>query len=83
MLVYMEAYNNQFLHQKAGYILSLFPDMKISPIFFEQCKKRIQKSVRYLYEDLRTEKSSFIREWKLYVPENIKDLLREGGESLV
>lgn len=83
LLVYMEAYNNQFLYQKAGYILSLFPDMKISPIFFEQCKKRIQKSVRYLYEDLRTEKSSFIREWKLYVPENIKDLLREGGESFV
>ena len=83
LIAYMGAYNNQFLYQKTGYLLSLFPNMKISEDFFIECKEGAQKSVRYLYDDLKLEKSVFVKEWSLYVPDNINDLLREGGESLV
>ncbi len=83
LLSYLKAYQNQFLYQKVGYLLSLFPNMKLSDDFFMECKKGAQKSVRYLYEDLRFEKVDLIKEWALYVPNNLNDLLREGGESLV
>ena len=57
--------------------------MKISEAFFEKCKEGAQKSVRYFYDDLKFEKSAFVKEWGLYVPNNINELLGEGGEDLV
>ena len=63
--------------------MSLFPNMKISEAFFAKCKEGAQKSVRYFYDDLKFEKSVFVKEWGLYVPNNINELLREGGEDLV
>lgn len=53
LLEYLKAYDNQFLYQKAGFILSYFQkSMKINDIFFEKCKTKIKKSVRYLYAEI-------------------------------
>lgn len=80
---YLNIYNNQFLWQKTGYILSCFPNMKLSEQFFETCKKNSKKSKRYLYEELKFENPVFSNEWGLYIPNDIMKLLDEGGESLV
>ena len=83
LIKYLEIYNNQFLWQKTGYILSCYPNMKLSDQFFETCKINSQKSVRYLYEELKFENPVFSNEWGLYIPKDIMKLLDEGGESLV
>ena len=57
--------------------------MKLSEQFFETCKTNSQKSVRYLYEELKFENHVFSNEWGLYIPNDIMKLLDEGGESLV
>ena len=68
-------YNNQFLWQKTGLLLSCFPDLKLSSDFFELCKTNSQKSVRFLYESLKNEHSVFKKEWNLYIPEDLMRLL--------
>ena len=83
IIKYLNIYNSRFLWQKTGYILSCFPNMKLSEHFFEMCKKNSQKSVRYLHEELKFEKPVFSNEWGLYIPNNMMKLLDEGGESLV
>ena len=69
--------------QKTGYLLSYFPQLKLSDIFFEHCKKQMGNSSRYLYSDLKNEKNVFTREWNLCVSENILELVNEGGEAFV
>lgn len=64
---YLTLYNNQFLWQKTGYILSEFPNMKLSPEFFDECKKHIEKSVRYFYPELKYEGSDYASEWSISV----------------
>ena len=83
LIKYLKIYDNQFLWQKTGYILSCYPNMKLSEQFFETCKTNSQKSVRYLYEELKYENPVFSNEWGLYIPNDIMKLLDEGGESLV
>ena len=51
--------------------------------FFDYCRKNIGNSSRYLYHDLKEEKSIFSKEWNLCVPEDIMQLINEGGEPLV
>ncbi len=80
LLSYLKEYDNLFLYQKTGYLLSLYPNMKVSDEFFDICKRKTKKNVRYIYEDLKNEKSVFISEWSLYVPSNITALLGEGRE---
>lgn len=80
---YLEKYNNQFLIQKAGYLLSFYPQLKLSDEFFDYCKKSIGNSSRYLYHDLKEEKNTFIKEWNLCIPKDIMKLINEGGEALV
>lgn len=83
LITYLETYKNQFLWQKAGYMLSCFHGMKLSQHFFDVCKSNCKKSVRYLYEELKYENPVFAKEWGLYVPKDIMKLLDEGGEPLV
>ena len=83
LIKYLKIYDNQFLWQKTGYILSCYPNMKLSEQFFKTCKTSSQKSVRYLYEELKFENPVFSNEWGLYIPNDIMKLLDEGGESLV
>lgn len=83
LMTYLEIYENQFLWQKTGYILSLFPGMKLSQHFFEVCKSHCKKSIRYLYEEVKYENPVFAKDWGLYVPKDMMKLLDEGGEALV
>lgn len=83
LIRYLNIYDNQFLWQKTGYILSCYPSMKLSDPFFEICKASSKKSVRYLYEELKFECPVFSKEWNLYIPDNIGKLTDEGGGALV
>lgn len=79
MLKYLELFQNQFLYQKMGYLLSEHQEkMGLSDTFFDNCKEKIGKSKRYLTRDL--EHGHYNDEWKLVVPENIHDM--KNGEML-
>jgi len=80
---YLQIYNSCVLWQKSGYILSHCQNMKISNDFIELCRKNGGKSVRYLYEELKFEDPIYLKEWGLFVPDNIMKLIDEGGTPLV
>ncbi len=75
LIKYLKNYHNQFLTQKAGYLLSFFSRLKLSDTFFSYCKENKGNSSRYLYHDLMEEKNIFVKEWNLCVPENILQLI--------
>ncbi len=79
LLSYLDKYDNQFLFQKAGFLLAFFSGMKLSSAFFIACKFRIGKSRRYLYEELRFESPKYISDWQLYVPADLSSKLDEGA----
>ena len=80
LLEYLERYGKQFLYQKAGYILGHFKDeLRLSESFFEACEHKITKSVRYLYRGMEHVPNTFDSRWKLFVPQNLKSVLSQGG----
>jgi len=82
LLDYLKAYDNMFLYQKTGYILSNFKkSVKISADFFDACKARVNKSVRYLYPDIIKETPILNKDWRLYVPQKIARLTEEEGRA--
>ncbi|MGB4407396.1 MAG: hypothetical protein WBI82_11100 [Sphaerochaeta sp.] len=84
LLAYLTVYDNQFLFQKTGYILSHFKKgLKLSDQFFSKCLSLIGKSVRYFYEDIKSEVSVYNSEWQLFVPNNLMETLDEGGDEIV
>lgn len=83
MISYLGKYKNQFLHQKTGYLLSHFPQLKLSEAFFTYCKENIGNSSRYLYSDLQAGCSVSLKEWNLCVPEDLMSLVNEGGDAIV
>lgn len=83
LIKYLSIYDTCFLWQKAGYILSRFPNMKIPSSFFDACKSKSRKNVRYLYDELKFEDPVFDREWRLYVQSDMMKMLDEGGHDLV
>jgi predicted transcriptional regulator of viral defense system len=79
LLYYLNAYDNMFLYQKAGYVLSHFSaTAKISETFFKNCKGYVNKSIRYLYPDIVNEKPVLDKNWRLYVPQNLTQLTETG-----
>ena len=73
MLYYLSLHGKQVLYQKTGFILSSFKEqMKLSKEFFEICREKTGKSVRYLTD--KYESKTYIPEWKLYVPQYILSL---------
>lgn len=79
MLKYLELFQNQFLYQKTGYLLSARQEeMGLSDVFFVSCKEQIGKSKRYLTRD--QEGGQYDAEWKLVVPKGISDM--KNGEML-
>ena len=66
----LKKYNTAFLYQKTGYLLSLFPSMKLSKKFFTLCQAHCGNSTRYLYTDLKLEKNVYNKTWQLCVPAN-------------
>ena len=79
ILKYLELFQNQFLYQKLGYLLSERKEqMGLSDAFFHKCKEKIGKSKRYLTRD--QEGGRYDDEWKLVVPEGLYDM--KNGEML-
>jgi predicted transcriptional regulator of viral defense system len=85
LLDYLPEYKNQFLYQKTGYILSHYrEEIKLSSEFFEKCRKNIGQSKRYLYPELKEDKSgSYSSEWGLCVPSDLLRVIDEGGDEIV
>ena len=79
MLDYLERYQNQFLYQKAGYLLSYFPQMGLTEAFFDCCRCYKGQSSRYLYGGPGTGGCTFLKEWNLCVPEDLLQLMEERG----
>lgn len=79
ILKYLELFQNQFLYQKLGYLLSERKmQMGLSDAFFDNCKEKMGKSKRYLTRD--QEGGRYDDEWKLVVPEGLYDM--KNGEML-
>jgi predicted transcriptional regulator of viral defense system len=77
-------YDNRFLYQKTGYILSHFKTtMKLTDTFFAECRSHIGKSVRYLYEEIKAEHPVYNKEWQLFVPADLLKIIDEGGSEIV
>jgi len=75
---YLKQFRKQALFQRAGFILSYFQkEMKLSDAFFDLCKSKIGKSIRYLTDKQGSD--TYFNEWKLYAPENILSFLEQGG----
>lgn len=74
---YLAEYDNGFLYQKAGYILSPFADsLGIGQYFFDECKSHIPKGKSYLEEGFRNQ--SWQQEWKLYAPADLMRMINKG-----
>ena len=70
LLQYLQAYHNQFLYQKTGYLLWAYKNkLGLSDDFFEFCRGKIGKSKRYLTKEMMGGK--YDNSWKLVVPNDI------------
>lgn len=75
---YLELYRNQFLYQKAGFILGhMKNELGLTDEFFSLCKTMAGKSTRYLSSD--NQAGSFNAEWNLVVPDYIFNV-KNGGQ---
>ena len=73
IIEFLDAYDNQFLFQKTGYLLSKYKEqMKLNDDFFDYCKSKIGKSKRYLTNESNNGKLN--NEWNLVIPNNILKL---------
>jgi len=82
VLKYLNEYRKQALYQKTGFILSYFQhEMKLGDHFFDECRAKVGKSVRYLTNS--HESNTYFKKWKLYAPENILSFLEQGGVEYV
>lgn len=80
LIVFLDAYNIQFLYQKTGFILEHYKnELQISDQFFYYCKSKIGKSTRYLTKDSGT----YCTEWKLVVSDGLFGITEQGGTPLV
>jgi hypothetical protein len=70
----------QFLYQKTGFILEHNKgQLHLSEEFIGQCKCKTGKSIRYLTK----ESTKYNSQWKLVVPEDVFQMLKQGGMLLV
>ena len=70
-------YENGFLYQKTGYILSAFADsLGLSDSFFTTCKSYLPKGKSYLSRESRG--FTWHEEWKLYAPKNLMHIIDKG-----
>lgn len=77
LLKYLKEYNNGFLYQKCGYILSYFSEsLNLSSGFFNECKKHLPKYKAYLYSNVKHLK--YHETWRIYAPEDLLSLISKG-----
>ena len=78
LLQYLAIYDNQFLYQKAGYLLSKnHKILGLSDEFFKSCLEKIGKSKRYLSSDYKNGK--YDSTWQLVIPKAICSM--KNGET--
>lgn len=83
LLLYLNSYDIQALYQKTGYILKHYKnELKLSGNFFNECRNKVGKSIRYLSRDMGKE-NYFDSEWKLVVPRDLFYMSSQGGSELV
>ena len=76
MTAYLEKYDNNFLYQKTGFILSHFSALNLSDDFFKHCKKAADASVRYLCRKEEAKSFVFDKEWNLCIPSELTKILK-------
>ena len=77
LLACLAEYDNGFLYQKTGCILSHFASaLGLTDAFFVDCKKYLPKGKSYLYE--RTSDFVFYEDWKLYAPADFSRFTDKG-----
>lgn len=77
MLAYLECFNNQFLYQKVGFLLTDQQErLGLSDDFFRICRDKTGRSKRYLTKDCKEGK--YDAAWGLVVPSQIY-YLKNGG----
>lgn len=82
LIKYISLYNNQFLWQKTGFLLSMFKEqLGISEEFLNYCKKEYGKSHRYISSDIYNGK--YDSNWQLIVSEKTYDYLKELSNEKV
>ena len=83
LVSYLGQYNKRFLYQKTGYILSHFQEkFRLSKGFFELCEHEKGKSVRYFYNAIRFESPTYDSRWKLFVPEELLEIVSKGVRDI-
>lgn len=77
---FLDRYELKFLYQKSGFLLEQYKSkFQLSDKFFEYCKEKTGKSTRYLSED----STVYNEKWKLVVPENLFEIIAQGGGPIV
>jgi len=80
---YLQCYDIQIIYQKTGYILEHFKEsLKLPDSFFEMCVNKINKSKRYLYKDIISEKHIYNKKWQLLVPEDLMAIISPGDDFI-
>jgi predicted transcriptional regulator of viral defense system len=70
LLAYLREYDNGFLYQRAGYLLSQVTAIfKLTINFFSVCISKIPSAKRNLYKGLQAEPHILDKDWLLFIPE--------------
>ncbi len=79
LLHYLQAFDNQFLYQKTGFLLWNYREtLGLSDLFFEKCRSEIGQSKRYLTKD--DQSGSINNEWNLIIPSGFMNM--KNGEMV-
>lgn len=77
LLACLAEYNNGYLYQKTGCILSQYAsELGLTDTFFEECKKHLPKGKSYFYE--RTPDFTFHENWQIYAPADFSRITNKG-----
>ncbi|MGN1076017.1 MAG: type IV toxin-antitoxin system AbiEi family antitoxin [Candidatus Enteromonas sp.] len=73
----LEEYQNGYLYQKAGYILSFFSkELGLSQSFFSFCRSHLPQAKPYLIK--KGLKLVWNKEWRLYAPFDLMEIVNKG-----
>ncbi len=82
LLSYLSMYDNQFLYQKTGFLLSHFQqELSLTSDFFMICKSMMGKSTRYFSTDA-SRRAEFVKEWQLIVATELWNTLPSGKDDV-
>ena len=84
LLFFLKEYDKQFLYQKTAFLLLPYnQDLLLSNTFFDECKKHMGNSKRYLFPELKHRKNTYNKQWQLIVPANLDMITSKGIDNNV